>query len=64
MGIFFIILVATIISQAMLIYYLSVLDKNRVLAAWLDLEAKLRRRHNLIPRLSKVTCNTPLTKAL
>ncbi|MGD8310476.1 MAG: LemA family protein, partial [Chromatiales bacterium] len=33
------------------IYNLLVRDKNRVLAAWSDIDVQLKRRHDLIPKL-------------
>jgi len=34
-----------------IIYNLFVRDKNRVLAAWSDIDVQLKRRHDLIPKL-------------
>ena len=36
---------------AIIIYNLLVRDKNRVLAAWSDIDVQLKRRHDLIPKL-------------
>ena len=36
---------------AVIIYNLLVRDKNRVLAAWSDIDVQLKRRHDLIPKL-------------
>ncbi|HKK16724.1 MAG TPA: LemA family protein [Gammaproteobacteria bacterium] len=36
---------------AIVIYNLLVRDKNRVLAAWSDIDVQLKRRHDLIPKL-------------
>jgi LemA protein len=36
---------------AVVIYNLLVRDKNRVLAAWSDIDVQLKRRHDLIPKL-------------
>ncbi|MEE9158243.1 MAG: LemA family protein, partial [Gammaproteobacteria bacterium] len=33
------------------IYNLLVRDKNRILAAWSDIDVQLKRRHDLIPKL-------------
>lgn len=46
----FTILCAAII-WAIIIYNLFVRDKNRVLAAWSDIDVQLKRRHDLIPKL-------------
>ena len=45
--IFLIVLIAWFIT----IYNLFVRDKNRVLAAWSDIDVQLKRRHDLIPKL-------------
>ncbi len=45
--IFLIVLIAWFIT----IYNLLVRDKNRVLAAWSDIDVQLKRRHDLIPKL-------------
>jgi len=50
MDIILIILVACLI-WAIVIYNLLVRDKNRVLAAWSDIDVQLKRRHDLIPKL-------------
>lgn len=36
---------------AIVMYNLLVRDKNRVLAAWSDIDVQLKRRHDLIPKL-------------
>jgi len=36
---------------AVVMFNLLVRDKNRVLAAWSDIEVQLKRRHDLIPKL-------------
>ena len=42
---------AAIIAWFIIIYNLFVRDKNRVLAAWSDIDVQLKRRHDLIPKL-------------
>ena len=50
MDIILIIFIACLI-WAIAIYNLLVRDKNRVLAAWSDIDVQLKRRHDLIPKL-------------
>jgi len=45
--VFFVVVLAWFI----IIYNLFVRDKNRVLAAWSDIDVQLKRRHDLIPKL-------------
>ena len=40
-----------IIAWFIIIYNLFVRDKNRILAAWSDIDVQLKRRHDLIPKL-------------
>jgi len=40
-----------VIACVIIIYNLFVRDKNRVLAAWSDIDVQLKRRHDLIPKL-------------
>lgn len=40
-----------VIAWVIIIYNLYVRDKNRVLAAWSDIDVQLKRRHDLIPKL-------------
>jgi len=40
-----------VIAWLIIIYNLFVRDKNRVLAAWSDIDVQLKRRHDLIPKL-------------
>jgi len=40
-----------VIAWFIIIYNLLVRDKNRVLAAWSDIDVQLKRRHDLIPKL-------------
>jgi len=40
-----------VIAWFIIIYNLFVRDKNRVLAAWSDIDVQLKRRHDLIPKL-------------
>ena len=44
-------LVAAALFWGILIYNRLVGDKNRVLAAWSDIDVQLKRRHDLIPKL-------------
>ncbi len=46
----FILLIAVAI-WGIVIFNLLVRDKNRVLAAWSDIDVQLKRRHDLIPKL-------------
>jgi len=40
-----------VLAWFIFIYNLFVRDKNRVLAAWSDIDVQLKRRHDLIPKL-------------
>lgn len=40
-----------LVAWAIIIYNKLVRDKNRVLAAWSDIDVQLKRRHDLIPKL-------------
>ena len=40
-----------VLAWFIIIYNLFVRDKNRVLAAWSDIDVQLKRRHDLIPKL-------------
>ena len=42
---------ALLLVWAVVIYNRLVRDKNRVLAAWSDIDVQLKRRHDLIPKL-------------
>lgn len=44
-------LFVALIAWFIIIYNLFVRDKNRVLAAWSDIDVQLKRRHDLIPKL-------------
>jgi LemA protein len=44
-------LLLPLIAWAIIIYNKLVRDKNRVLAAWSDIDVQLKRRHDLIPKL-------------
>ena len=46
-----IILFILLCSGFIIIYNLLVRDRNRVLAAWSDIDVQLKRRHDLIPKL-------------
>jgi len=48
---FFILLIVAVTAWLTIIYNLFVRDKNRVLAAWSDIDVQLKRRHDLIPKL-------------
>jgi len=50
MELIFVFIVA-VIAWLIIIYNLFVRDKNRVLAAWSDIDVQLKRRHDLIPKL-------------
>ena len=45
------ILVVTFLGWGVHIYNRLVRDKNRVLAAWSDIDVQLKRRHDLVPKL-------------
>ncbi|GAB4347184.1 MAG: LemA family protein [Gammaproteobacteria bacterium] len=42
---------AALLVWGIVIYNLFVRDRNRVLAAWSDIDVQLKRRHDLIPKL-------------
>ena len=44
-------LAGLLLVWAIIIYNRLVRDKNRVLAAWSDIDVQLKRRHDLIPKL-------------
>ena len=44
-------LLLPLVVWAIIIYNKLVRDKNRVLAAWSDIDVQLKRRHDLIPKL-------------
>ena len=46
-----IVFLVAVIAWFIIIYNLLVRDKNRVLAAWSDIDVQLKRRHDLIPKL-------------
>jgi len=48
---FIFIFLIVLIAWFIIIYNLFVRDKNRVLAAWSDIDVQLKRRHDLIPKL-------------
>lgn len=48
---FILIVFAALTLWGIVIYNLLVRDKNRVLAAWSDIDVQLKRRHDLIPKL-------------
>ena len=47
-------MLAALIIWVIVIYNRLVRDKNRVLAAWSDIEVQLKRRYELIPKLVEV----------
>lgn len=47
-------LLATLLVFGVVIYNRLVIDRNRVYAAWSDIEVQLKRRHDLIPKLVEV----------
>ncbi|MFM1891979.1 MAG: hypothetical protein RLZ44_1056 [Pseudomonadota bacterium] len=49
------ILLLAALVWAIVIYNLLVRDRNRVLAAWSDIDVQLKRRHDLIPKLVDAT---------
>lgn len=44
-------LLVVLLAWGIAIFNLLVRDKNRVLAAWSDIDVQLKRRHDLIPKL-------------
>ncbi len=48
---FILVILLACVLWAIIIYNLLVRDKNRVLAAWSDIDVQLKRRHDLIPKL-------------
>ena len=42
---------AALLVWGVVIYNLLVRDRNRVAAAWSDIDVQLKRRHDLIPKL-------------
>ncbi len=46
-----ILIVSLLLGGGIVIYNLLVRDKNRVLAAWSDIDVQLKRRYDLIPKL-------------
>ncbi len=44
-------LIAALVAWAIFIYNRLVRDRNRVAAAWSDIDVQLKRRHDLIPKL-------------
>ena len=53
MTIFVLIVLAAVVGAAVLLYNRLVRDRNRVDAAWSDIDVQLQRRHDLIPQLVK-----------
>lgn len=51
MNIIVVLLSVTLLLWAIFIYNRLVRDKNRVLAAWSDIDVQLKRRHDLLPKL-------------
>ncbi len=48
---FILVILLACVVWAIIIYNLLVREKNRVLAAWSDIDVQLKRRHDLIPKL-------------
>jgi len=46
-----ILIVSLLLGWGIVIYNLLVRDKNRVLAAWSDIDVQLKRRYDMIPKL-------------
>lgn len=51
MSVTIILVIALVLSWCIIIYNLLVRDRNRVLAAWSDIDVQLKRRYDLIPKL-------------
>lgn len=49
-----IIIVTILLVWGIIIFNLLIRDRNRVLAAWSDIDVQLTRRHDLIPNLTKI----------
>ena len=49
-----IIIVSILLVWGIIIFNLLIRDRNRVLAAWSDIDVQLTRRHDLIPNLTKI----------
>lgn len=47
----FLLISAAVLSWAIFIYNRLVRERNRVLAAWSDIDVQLKRRHDLLPKL-------------
>jgi len=45
------VLIFTLLVWVVFIYNKLVIDKNRVLTAWSDIDVQLKRRHDLVPKL-------------
>ena len=54
MSVIIILVTAFILTWCIIIYNLLVRDRNRVLAAWSDIDVQLKRRYDLIPKLVEV----------
>lgn len=54
MDIFAALLLVAVLAWAIFIYNRLVRDRNRVLAAWSDIDVQLKRRHDLLPKLVEV----------
>lgn len=46
------IIVVLLLALGIWLYNLLVLDRNRVLAAWSDIDVQLKKRHDLVPQLA------------
>jgi LemA protein len=50
---YLIVIISICLIWAIVIFNLLIRDRNRVLAAWSDIDVQLNRRHDLIPNLTK-----------
>ena len=49
-----IIIISILLVWGIIIFNMLIRDRNRVLAAWSDIDVQLTRRHDLIPNLTKI----------
>jgi LemA protein len=49
-----ILIIGAALVWAIYLYNRLVRDRNRVLAAWSDIDVQLKRRHDLIPKLVSI----------
>lgn len=50
---YLVVILSVCLIWAIIIFNLLIRDRNRVLAAWSDIDVQLTRRHDLIPNLTK-----------